>query len=68
LKNVYKLTVELPIFRDKNTDYLIESNEKKLVSLLTTYNLSNTFYIVVRIQNNSYNVIDNIFVDNSRIN
>jgi len=60
--------VELPIFRDKNTDYLIESNEKKLVPLLTTYNLSNTFYIVVRIQNNSYNVIDNIFVDNSRIN
>jgi len=41
---------------------------KKKVSLLTTYNLSHKFNFAKRIQNNSSNAIDNIFVDNSRIN
>jgi len=41
---------------------------KKLASLLTTYNLSHKFNFAKRIQNNSSNAIDNIFVDNSIIN
>ena len=48
---------------------VIESNRKKqLASLLTTYSLSNTINFATRIQNISNTAIDNIFIDNSRIN
>jgi len=42
--------------------------KKKKVSLLTTYNLSSTINFSTRIQNNSNTAINNIFLDNSRIN
>jgi hypothetical protein len=56
--------VELLIFGDINTDCLIE---KKIASLLTTYNLLHTVNFATRIQNNSNSAIDNLLVDNSRI-
>ena len=63
-KHPYKPTADCLIFGGINTDYPIESNwQKQLASLLAKYNLSHT-----RIQNNPSTAIDNIFVDNSRIN
>jgi hypothetical protein len=44
------------------------SNKKKPASLLTTYTLSYTVNFVTRVQYNSSTSMDNIFVDNSRIN
>jgi hypothetical protein len=41
--------------------------KKRLASLLTTYNLLHTVNFATRIQNNSSNASDNIFVNNSRI-
>ena len=40
----------------------------KKTSLLATYNLLHTGNFATRIQNNSSTAIDNIFVDNSRLN
>jgi hypothetical protein len=69
LKHLYKPKVEFLICGDINTDYLIESNQQtQLASLLTTYNLSETVNFVTKIQNNSSTSIDNIFVDERRIN
>jgi hypothetical protein len=42
--------------------------EKKLTSLLRTYNLSHRVNIAARIHSNSCTAIDNMFVDTSRIN
>jgi hypothetical protein len=42
--------------------------KKKLASLLTTYNPLHTGNFATRIQYNSNTAMDNIFVDNSRIN
>jgi hypothetical protein len=42
--------------------------KKKLASLLTKYDLSHTVNFATRIQNNLSTAIDNIFVDNSRVN
>jgi hypothetical protein len=68
LKYLYKPTTEFLICGDINTDYLLESSQKKhLSSLLTTYNLSHTVNSATRIQNESSTAIDNIFVDNSRL-
>jgi hypothetical protein len=64
LKYLYKPKVELSIFGDINTDYLIK---KKIASLLTTYSLSHTVNFATRIQNNSNSTTDNILVGNSRI-
>ena len=44
------------------------SEKKQIALLLTTYNLSHTVNFVTGIQNSSSTAIDNIFVDNSRIN
>jgi len=41
---------------------------KKKLALLETYNLLHTANFATRIQNNSSTAIDNIFVDNSRLN
>jgi hypothetical protein len=64
LKYLYKPKVELLIFGYINTDYLIE---KKIASLLTTYNLLHTVNFATRIQNNSKSATDNILVDNTKI-
>ena len=61
--------MEYLICGDINTDYLIErSTKKNLASLKTMYNLLHTVNFATRIQNNSSTAIDNMFVDNSRIN
>ena len=66
---LYKPKAELLICGDINTDHLIESNWKKqLALLLTTYNLSRTIYFTTCIQNKSSTAIDNIIVENIRIN
>ena len=70
LKYLYKPKTEFLLCGDINTDYLHESNQKKYLSpLLTTYNLrvSHTVDFATRIQNKSSTAIDNIFVDNSRL-
>jgi hypothetical protein len=67
LKCLYKPRAEFLICGDINTDYITESNWKKLSSLLTTYNLLHTVNFATRIQNKSITAIDNIFVDNSRL-
>jgi inorganic pyrophosphatase/exopolyphosphatase len=46
----------------------VAKKKKKLASLLTTYILSHTVNFATRIQNNSGPAIDNIFMDNSKIN
>jgi hypothetical protein len=54
---------------ETKTDYLIESNRKRQLSpLLATYTLLHTVNFATRIQNNACTAIDNIFVDDSRIN
>ena len=69
LKSLYKPKTEFIICGDININYLIESNHKnQLSSLLTTYNLSHTVDFATRIQNKSYTAIDNIFIDNNRLN
>jgi hypothetical protein len=60
---------EILICGDINVDYLIDNDHKKQLSLLlNTYNLSHTVHFPTRIQNNLGTAIDNIFVDNSRLN
>jgi endonuclease/exonuclease/phosphatase family metal-dependent hydrolase len=68
LKYLYKPKTEFLLCGDINTDYLLDSNQKKyLSSLLTTYNLFHRVDFATRIQNKSGTAIDNIFVDNSRL-
>ena len=44
-----------------------QPKKKHLYSLLTTYNLSHAVDFATRMQNKSSTSIDNIFVDNSRL-
>jgi hypothetical protein len=67
LKHLYKAKPELLIV-DIHTDYLNESNQKKNLASLLTYNLLHKVNFVTRLQNNPSTAIDNIFVDNSKIN
>jgi len=46
----------------------LKATEKQLASLLATYTLLHTVNFATRIQNKSSTDIDNIFVDDSRIN
>jgi hypothetical protein len=68
LKFLYKPRTEFLICGDINVDYLIDNDHKKLFLLLNTYHLWHTVYFPTRIQNNLDAAIDNIFVDNSRLN
>jgi hypothetical protein len=63
LKYLYKPKVEFLICGDINTDYLIK---KKPSLIINTQSVTHNFE--TRIQNNSSTAIDNIFVNNSRIN
>jgi hypothetical protein len=59
---------EIVICGDINVNYLVDNNRKKcLGSLLPSYNLSSTVNFLTRIQNNSISAIDNIFVDNTKL-
>jgi hypothetical protein len=56
--------MEFIVCGDMNTDYLIDSyNKKQLDTTLLSYSLTNTAQFPTRIQNNSKTVIDNIFID-----
>jgi hypothetical protein len=68
LKYPHKPKEEFLICGDVNTDYVNESSQKQLTSLLTTYDLSHTVSFATRIRNNSGTAIDNIYLDNSIIN
>jgi hypothetical protein len=69
LTYLYNPKSELIICADISIDYLNESNQKTQInSLLTTYTLTHTVNFATRIQNNSSTAIDNIFVDNIRLN
>jgi len=64
LKSLYKTDIEFIVCGDMNTDYLIDSyNKKQLNTTLLSYNLTNTVQFPTRIQNNSKTAIDNIFID-----
>ena len=53
---------------DMNTDYLIDSyNKKQLDTTLPSYNLTNTVQFSTRIQNNSKPAIDKIFIDITKL-
>ena len=68
LKHLYKPKTEFLIRGDINTYYLKETNRTKLLASLLTYNLLHTLNFATIIQNNLSTAIDNIFVDNSRLN
>jgi len=64
LESLYKTNMNFIVCGDRNTDYLIDSyNKKQLDIMLLSYNLPNTVQFPTRIQNNSKTVIDNIFID-----
>jgi hypothetical protein len=69
LKHMYKPKVEYLFCGDKHSlSHWKKLRKKQLASWLTTYNLSHTVTFGTRLQNNSSTAIDNMFVDNSRIN
>ena len=68
LKHLYKSKTEFLIRGDINTYYLKETNRTKQLASLLTYNLLHTVNFATIIQNNLSTDIDNIFVDNSRLN
>jgi hypothetical protein len=57
--------VELLVYGDINSDYIIESiaRGRGLASLLTTFNLLHTVNFATGIQSNPNTVIHNTFVD-----
>jgi hypothetical protein len=64
---LYKPRAEFIISGDVNTDFLTESHHKqRLVSLLTSFNLTSTVNFPTRIQNGSSTTIDNVFIDTTR--
>jgi exonuclease III len=68
LDYLYKPTAELVICGDININYLTESYHKQcLNSLLAACNLMSMVNFPTRIQNYSSTAIDNVFIDNSRI-
>jgi exonuclease III len=73
LDNILRLLInpktEIVICGDINVNYLININRKyQLNSLLNSYNFMDTVDIPTRTQCTSVSIIDNIFIDYSRIN
>ena len=65
---MYKPQTEFLVCWDTNTNYLIESNQRKqLASALTTLNLSNKINFATKIRYYSSTAIDNILEYNGRI-
>jgi hypothetical protein len=59
---------EFIICGDINVNYLVNSNRKQnLDSVLLSYNLSSTITFPTRVQSSSKSAIDNIFIDNSKL-
>ena len=68
LKFLFKPNREFIICGDINIDYLTESTQKyKLNSMLITFNMSHTVNFATRIAKDSSSAIDNIFINNNRL-
>ena len=67
LNTLFKLSTNIIICGDLNTN-LLDNNSRNLFlqSLLASYNLFNTVEFPTRIGNNSYTLIDNIYIDTNR--
>jgi len=64
LKSLYNTDVDFIVSGHMNTDYLIDSyNKKQLDTMFLSYNLTNTVQFPTRIQNNSKTATDNIFIN-----
>jgi hypothetical protein len=69
LKSLYKFKTEFIIFGDFNVNFLEDSKCKMQIALLMqSYNIFNTVEFPTRISKNTGTAIDNIFIDNERIN
>ena len=64
LNTLFKLSTNIIICGDFNTN-ILDNNSRNLFlqSLLASYNLFNTVEFPTRISNNSYSLIDNIYID-----
>ena len=68
INKIYKPGVQLIICGDINITYLSESKEKhELNNILSTYNLISVINFPTRIKNNSSSLIDNIFLDTTKL-
>jgi hypothetical protein len=68
LNILYTQNNEIVICGDINVNYLVDNNRKMcLDSLLLSYNLSSIVNFPRRIKKNSISAIDNIFIDNSKL-
>jgi hypothetical protein len=67
LSVLYSREIDFVICGDINVNYPIDSNKKNLDSLLSSYDLCSTVNFPTRVRSNSGSVIDNIFIDNSKI-
>jgi hypothetical protein len=68
LNKVYKPGAHIIICGDININYLNESKEKlELNNLLNSYNLVSIVHFPTRITSNSRTLIDNIFIDTTKI-
>ena len=64
LSMIYSNNTEIIICGDFNVNYLTDLTHKQLLDLLlASYDLSSTVQFPIRIQNNSYSAIDNIFIN-----
>ena len=65
---IYSNNTEIIICGDFNVNYLSDSTHKQLLDLvLASYGLSSTVQFSTRIQNNSYSVIDDIFINTHKL-
>jgi hypothetical protein len=68
LKHLYKPKIEFLMCGDVNVNYLLGSCRKaQLSSLLNTFNVSYTVSFPTRTHNSKGSIIDNIFIDNTRL-
>ena len=67
INKIHKPGVQLIICGDININYLSESKEKHELNILSTYNLISVINFPTRIKNNSSSLIDNIFLDTTKL-
>ena len=66
--SIYRANLNLTLYGDINIDYLTKNDRKiQLDSVLQMYNLTAIVTFPTRSQGTSSTVIDNIFIDNSKI-
>ena len=68
IKSIYRANLNLILCGDINIDYLTENDRKRqLDSMLLMYNLTTIVTFPTRPQGTSSTMIDNIFLENSKI-